>query len=74
MRDNGSVLMDNFDYLLPFDKPGINNLIFYPRPDPGLPLPGNASDHFIEVDKNVHVVLRFFIRNKNTPTILVFSR
>ena len=45
------------------------NSIFFPRPTFK---PKDENDHLVEVEKNIYVSVRFFLKDTNYPTILFF--
>ena len=51
------------------DREIILNSIFFPRPTSKTK---DENDHFIEVENDIHVATRFFLKDKNYPTILFF--
>jgi alpha-beta hydrolase superfamily lysophospholipase len=55
-----------------FDRPEINALIFYPRPDQTGPSPAGSEDHLIPVAPDIHLGARFFLSDPNGPHLLFF--
>lgn len=58
--------------LLALDRPEVNSLIFYPRPDPGTPPPAGAEDHLFPVDTGVAIGARFYLSEPGGPHLLFF--
>lgn len=58
------------DYSL-LDQPHILRFVFYPREDYS-PLPRNAVDHSVSVEKDVSIGCRFYPSSKSAPSILYF--
>jgi pimeloyl-ACP methyl ester carboxylesterase len=53
------------------DRPELVRFVFYPRGDFTDP-PPNAVDHFVTVDAGVAVSCRFYVHDRESPTILFF--
>jgi hypothetical protein len=53
------------------DRPELVRFVFYPRKDFSRP-PPNAVDHFVSVDAGVAVSCRFYVHDRESPTILFF--
>ena len=51
------------------DREILLNSIFFPRPSFRQKDP---NDHLVEVDNDISVGVRFFLKDKNYPTILFF--
>jgi alpha-beta hydrolase superfamily lysophospholipase len=58
--------------LAPYDRPEINSLIFYPRPDHTLSPPAGAEDHLIPVALDTSLGARFFLSDPDGPHLLFF--
>ena len=58
------------DYSL-LDQPHILRFVFYPREDYS-PLPHNAIDHSVTVEKDISIGCRFYPSSKSAPSILYF--
>jgi hypothetical protein len=54
------------------DRPEILKEVFYPRKSQLKPLPSNAKDQFIEVEKGIKVGCRFHTTGKDCPSLLYF--
>jgi alpha-beta hydrolase superfamily lysophospholipase len=64
-------MSQNFDYILPLDRPEIARMVFYPRPDPGFP-DQNGEDLMIYVADGVRVGVRLYLAEKSRANILFF--
>jgi alpha-beta hydrolase superfamily lysophospholipase len=69
--------MSRRDDLLPLDKPEILEIIFpiaYSHIDiePLQPESSNVATHFIEVEKGIKIGCKYFVEDKNYPSILYF--
>jgi fermentation-respiration switch protein FrsA (DUF1100 family) len=53
------------------DRPELVQFVFYPRRDFTSP-PSNATDRFVAVDATASVSCRFYVHDKDSPTILYF--
>jgi hypothetical protein len=53
------------------DRPGLLQFVFYPRKDSTTP-PPHATDHHIPVEKDVSISCRFYVRHRDSPSILYF--
>jgi len=60
------------DLLRRLDHPRVNASIFFPRQDPGLPLPPGSEDFYIEVDPGIRVMARHYPHQPDSPMILYF--
>ena len=58
------------DYTL-FDSPDLMARMFYPRRVWSPPPPG-AQDHMVPIEKDVSLSARFYMRDRQSPTILFF--
>jgi len=65
-------MVDQETFKPPFDHPGINALIFHPRPDYGPAPPAGAEDHLIPVTPEIHLGARFFLSDPAGPHLLFF--
>ncbi len=65
-------MTESLNPLSPFDRPEINSLIFFPRPDPGASPPAGAEDHFIPVAPDISLGVRFFLSHPDGPHLLFF--
>ncbi|OGP49865.1 MAG: hypothetical protein A2Y79_02675 [Deltaproteobacteria bacterium RBG_13_43_22] len=54
------------------DRPEINSLVFYPRPDPGVPTPAGAEDYLFPVGSGVGIGARFYLSDPGGPHLLFF--
>lgn len=65
--DENNVTDNNF-----MNHPEVQRVLFRPRAAARTALPGGATDIDIEVEPGIHIGCRFFIADKNAPTILFF--
>ncbi|MDZ4245793.1 MAG: alpha/beta hydrolase [Dehalococcoidia bacterium] len=67
--------MDNFEAIRqnyhPFDIPEILRVVFYPRQDFSPP-PSGASDVMVEVEGNISIAVRFYVKSSASPSIVFF--
>ena len=54
------------------DHPGINQRLFFPRPDPGQRAPTGAEDLLIELQDGVTLAARYYASDATLPTIRHF--
>ena len=66
----GLPMSKKIDYSL-LDQPHILRFVFYPREDYS-PLPHNAIDHSVTVEKDISIGCRFYPSSKSAPSILYF--
>jgi alpha-beta hydrolase superfamily lysophospholipase len=55
-----------------FDRPEINSLIFYPRPDEGVSPPAGSEDCFFSVASDIRIGGRFYLADPLSPHLLFF--
>ena len=56
-----------------FDRSNIPLVLFHPRPEWPLPMPGHESESvMIPVERDVEIGARFYLRDQDAPTILFF--
>jgi len=60
------------DILAHLDHPAVNSGVFFPRPDPGYPLPPGSEEMSIAVGQSVTIWARFHPADRSLPTILHF--
>ena len=54
------------------DHPGVNQRLFFPRPDPGQRAPKGSEDLQVELEGGVHLAARYYPIDASAPTILHF--
>lgn len=65
-------MTDSLNPLSVFDRPEINSLIFYPRPDFSDSPPAGAADHLFPVAPNVEIGARFYLSGPAGAHLLFF--
>jgi len=65
-------MVDSVNSFSAFDRPEINSLIFYPRPDTGSSAPAGAEDHLFPVEPDIRIGARFYLSDPNGPYLLFF--
>ena len=64
-------MMPQQDDYSALDRPELVQFVFYPRGDFTSP-PSNAIDYFVAVEEAISISCRFYVHDKNSPTILFF--